>query len=180
MKNRKHKTVFLDRDGTLNRDVDYLSRVDDLEVFPFTGEALEILKNSGFKLVVVTNQSGIGRGFYNAKTLGDIHDELQSRVAGMIDAFYFCPHLPDAGCECRKPKLKMIKDADGDLGVDFATSWMIGDKLLDMELGIAANVRTALVRTGYGSSHEAILTRRPEIIAENILDAAMRIVELSS
>ena len=180
MGSEKHKTIFLDRDGTLNVDVDYLSRIEDLEVFQFTREALEILKSAGFKLVVVTNQSGIARGLYDAKVLGEIHDELQARVSGSIDAFYFCPHLPNAGCECRKPQLKMIKDADRDICVDFDNSWMIGDKVLDMELGVAANVRTALVRTGYGSSHEARLTMKPEIIAENILDAAKRILELTS
>jgi D-glycero-D-manno-heptose 1,7-bisphosphate phosphatase len=180
MNNKKHKTIFLDRDGTLNVDVDYLSRVDDLEVFPFAGEALEILKTAGHKLVVVTNQSGIGRGYYDEATLALIHDELQRQVGHTIDGFYFCPHVPDAGCECRKPKLKMIADAGRDLDVDFDSSWMIGDKDIDVELGFAANLKTVLVRTGYGRRHESRLVREPDIIAENLLEAAKRIVEFNS
>jgi D-glycero-D-manno-heptose 1,7-bisphosphate phosphatase len=176
MDSPKHKTIFLDRDGTLNVDVGYLSRVEDLELFPFTREALELLKAAGFKLAVVTNQSGIGRGFYDEETLDAIHAELQRQVGGIIDAFYFCPHLPDVGCECRKPKLKMIEDADRELGVDFPKSWMIGDKVLDIELGFAANVRTAMVGTGYGSWHEAKLVKKPTIAAENVLSAAELII----
>ena len=176
MSNNRHKTIFLDRDGTLNVDVDYLSRIEDLELFPFTREALEILKKAGYNLVVVTNQSGIGRGFYDAQTLRLIHDELQRKVGGVIDAFYFCPHLPNAGCECRKPKLKMINDAVRDLGVGFDRSWMIGDKDLDIELGIAANVKTALVRTGYGAWHEGALNGRPDMVVDNVLEAAKAIV----
>ena len=176
----KHKTIFLDRDGTLNVDVGYLARVEDLEIFPSTRRALELLKGKGYKLAVVTNQSGIGRRFYDERTLGLIHDELQTQVGGLIDGFYFCPHLPDDGCECRKPKLKMIFDADREIGVDLANSWMIGDKLIDMELGFAANLRTAMVRTGYGASDMRSIEREPDIIAENILDVAERILRLES
>jgi D-glycero-D-manno-heptose 1,7-bisphosphate phosphatase len=171
-----HKTIFLDRDGTLNEDVDFLSRVEDLRLFPFTQQALAILKTAGYQLVVVTNQSGIGRGFYDEEALRSIHDEMQRQLGNMIDNFYFCPHMPDAGCECRKPKLEMIRNAERDLGVDFANSWMIGDKNIDIEFGMAASMKTALVRTGYGRSHEQFLELAPEIVADDLLEVAKLIV----
>src|SRR5918993_4362214 len=90
----RQKAVFVDRDGTLIEEVNFLSRVEDLRVFPYTFEALRLLKDAGFVIVVVTNQSGIGRGIYDADAMKGIHSEMQTRLDGMIDAFYFCPHLP--------------------------------------------------------------------------------------
>ena len=177
MGDSKQRTVFLDRDGTLNEDVDYLSRVDDLQIFPFTQSALKLLKDAGFLLVVVTNQSGIGRGLYDESDLNSIHGEMQNRLDHIIDAFYHCPHLPNAGCSCRKPGLGMIEQANQAFDIDVENSWMIGDKALDIETGFAAGMMTALVRTGYGLYHETRLKQKPELIAENVLEAAERIVK---
>lgn len=171
------KAVFLDRDGTLIEEVDFLSRVEDLRVFPFTKQALELLRSNGFRLFVITNQSGIARGFYTEDAMHAIHREIQNEVGGLIDAFFFCPHLPDAGCECRKPKLGMIDSVRELFPVDRASSWVIGDKLLDVETARVAGMNAAMVRTGYGKAHEALLDFKPAVIADDLLQAAISIVD---
>ncbi len=175
----KRSAVFIDRDGTLIEEVNFLSRVDDLQVFPYTAEALRLLKENGFWIVVVTNQSGIGRGIYTEADMHSIHDAMQSQLDGAIDAFYFCPHLPDEGCECRKPGLGMLNFAQRDMPIDLEGSWMIGDKLIDVETGQAANIGSVLVLTGYGEKHRHELNVQPQVVAENILIAAEKIVDSS-
>ena len=169
--NTQRKAAFLDRDGTLIEEVNFLSRVEDLRVFPFTLEAVRRLKDAGYLIVVVTNQSGIGRGIYDEAAMNAIHDAMQEQLDGMIDAFYFCPHLPCDGCLCRKPKLGMIESAVKDLSIDLSESWMIGDKKIDVETGKNAGSRTAMVMTGYGRSHVEQLSSTPDVLAENLLDA---------
>lgn len=171
------KTVFLDRDGTLIEEVNFLHRVEDLRFFDYTDEAVRILKEAGFLVIVVTNQSGIGRSIYTERQMSSIHDAIQEGLTYPLDAFYFCPHLPDAGCACRKPGLGMIEQAATDFTIDLKRSWMVGDKRLDVELGLHAGFRTVMVRTGYGSAHEENLVGRPELIAENLLEAVRHIVE---
>jgi D-glycero-D-manno-heptose 1,7-bisphosphate phosphatase len=119
----------------------------------------------------VTNQSGIGRGIYDEAAMNAIHDEMQLQLEGMIDAFYFCPHLPCDGCSCRKPSLGMLESAVKDFAIDLSNSWMIGDKKIDVETGVKAGSRTALVMTGYGRSHAKQLDTTPDVLAENLLDA---------
>ncbi len=165
------KAAFLDRDGTLIEEVNFLSNVDDLRVFPFTFEALKLLKDAGFLIVVVTNQSGIGRGIYDEAAMNAIHEEMQAQLDGMIDAFYFCPHLPCDGCSCRKPNLGMLEAAVRDFSIDLANSWMIGDKKIDVEAGKKAGSKTAMVMTGYGRGHADQLDSKPDVLAENLLDA---------
>lgn len=180
MANRK--AVFLDRDGTLIEEVDFLSTVEETRLFPFTTEALLLLSEAGFDLVVVTNQSGIGRGFFDAKAVNAIHEKIRLalKAAGIeIASFHFCPHLPGAGCECRKPNAGMIRQALEVNDYDLALSWTIGDKALDIGLGRTAGTRTALVRTGYGHSTEISLELEPDIIADDLLDAARKIVNIS-
>ncbi len=171
------KTVFLDRDGTLIEEVNFLHRVEDLKFFDYTDDAVRILKEAGFLVIVVTNQSGIGRAIYTENQMSGIHDAIQRTLTHPLDAFYFCPHLPDAGCACRKPGLGMIEQAATDFPIDLKRSWMVGDKRLDIELGLNAGFRTVMVRTGYGSTHEENLERRPELIAQTLLDAVRHIVE---
>ena len=170
------KAAFLDRDGTLIEEVNFLARVEDLRLFPFTIEAVELLKRNGFLIVVITNQSGIGRGIFGENDMQAIHDEIQARLGGLIDAFYFCPHLPDDACACRKPNTQMIERARADFSIDLENSWMIGDKKLDIETGFNARTKTALVLTGYGRRTIENLTEKPDLIAENLLEAAGRIV----
>jgi len=168
--------AFIDRDGTLIEEVDFLSRVEDLRVFPFTAEALRMLKDSGFRIVVVTNQSGIGRKLYDEAAMHSIHDEMQRQLGGLIDAFFFCPHVPGAGCECRKPNLGMIRAAAAEHDLDLSGSWMIGDKELDVATGRNAGMRSAMVLTGYGKEHSAKLDFTPEVIADDLLAAVRSIV----
>ncbi len=163
--------VFIDRDGTLIEEVNFLSRVEDLELFHFTPKAIELLKARGFLIIVVTNQSGIGRNVYDEAAMHAIHEQMQHKLGNLIDAFYFCPHLPCDGCECRKPGLGMLEAAQRDFDIDMERSWMIGDKKIDVETGFKAKIRTALVRTGYGSRHVNELERSPDIVAINLLNA---------
>ena len=175
--NNKRPAAFIDRDGTLIEEVNFLSKVDDLRVFPYTAEALRLLKERGFHIVVVTNQSGIGREIYTEADMHSIHDAMQEEVGGAIDAFYFCPHLPAAGCECRKPGLGMIRYAQRNLNIDLNASWMIGDKRIDVETGKNAGIGSALVLTGYGSQHISEINDRPDVVGEDLLDAVLQIIK---
>ncbi|MFN6964939.1 MAG: D-glycero-alpha-D-manno-heptose-1,7-bisphosphate 7-phosphatase [Pyrinomonadaceae bacterium] len=168
--------AFIDRDGTLIEEVNFLSRVEDLKLFDFTADALRRLKDAGFLIVVVTNQSGIGRGIYEEAAMHSIHREMQRRLDHAIDAFYFCPHLPDAGCRCRKPRLGMIEDAVASFNIDLGSSWMIGDKRLDVETGHNAGIRTAMVKTGYGRDELERLDKMPDVAAAHLLDAVAEIL----
>ena len=165
------KAAFIDRDGTLIEEVNFLSKVEDLRVFPYTFEALKRLKDAGFLVIVVTNQSGIGRGIYDEDDMHAIHDAMQLQLDNMIDAFYFCPHLPCDGCSCRKPDLGMIESARADFPIDLPASWMIGDKKIDVETGRNAGMRSAMVMTGYGQAHSQLLETKPDVLAETLLDA---------
>lgn len=173
---RPAPAAFIDRDGTLIEEVNFLSSVGDLRIFSFTAEALRLLKAEGFRIIVVTNQSGIGRDLYDEWAMHEIHDEMQRQLDGMIDAFYFCPHLPGAGCECRKPNLGMIRAAEAEHGLDLDRSWMIGDKDLDVLTGRNAGMRAAMVLTGYGRGHSAKLEFTPDIVADDLLAAVRMIV----
>ncbi len=177
---KKRPAIFLDRDGTLIEEVNYLSRVEDLRVFPFTAKALGTLKESGFLTVVVTNQSGIGRGIYDEQAMHAIHRAIQAEVNNTIDAVYFCPHLPCDGCNCRKPLTGMIDTAVADLDIDIERSWMIGDKRVDVEVGRRVGARTAMVLTGYGRQHRSDLEFEPDLIADDLSMVASEIVALTS
>lgn len=170
--------AFIDRDGTLIEEVNFLSRVEELSLFPFTAKAVGLLKKNGFRVIVVTNQSGIGREIYDEAAMHAIHEAIQREVGNSIDAFYHCPHLPGEGCICRKPGLGMIESARRDFSIEMDRSWMIGDKKLDAETGFNAGIRTAMVRTGYGKAHEGELDRRPDIVADDLLGAVEEILKL--
>ena len=171
------KAAFIDRDGTLIEEVNFLSRVEDLRVFDFTSEAVGMLKAAGYLILVVTNQSGIGRNIYDEAAMNSIHEAMQEQLAGSFDGFYFCPHLPCDGCDCRKPGLGMINAARKDFEIDMENSWMIGDKHLDVETGVNANVKTAMVMTGYGKRHIHDLENEPDIVAKNLLEAVKQILD---
>ena len=173
----KRKAVFVDRDGTLIEEVNFLSRVEDLKLFSYTDEAIRILKDRGYLVIVVTNQSGIRRGIYTEADMHAVHKEIQRRLSGKIDGFYFCPHLPDEGCRCRKPSLGMIEDAYADFEIDLENSWFVGDKDLDVETGLNAGIKTAMVLTGYGADHSINLKRQPDIMVSDLLEAARTITQ---
>ena len=167
----KQKAVFIDRDGTLIEEVNFLHRVEDLRYFSFTDESVRLLKENGFLVVLVTNQSGIGRGIYTVEDMNSVHEQIQTDLTAKLDAIYFCPHLPDGDCECRKPRLGMIRAALADLPIDLEDSWMIGDKNLDVELGLNAGIKPIMVMTGYGEKHFPELERPPFAVADNLLEA---------
>ncbi|HVF29706.1 MAG TPA: HAD family hydrolase [Pyrinomonadaceae bacterium] len=172
----RRRAAFIDRDGTLIEEVNFLSRVEDLRIFPYTADALTLLKDAGFLLIVVTNQSGIGRRIYDEAAMHAIHDAMQAQLGDVIDGFYFCPHLPCDGCSCRKPGLGMIESASADFPIELSGSWMIGDKKIDVETGRNAGISSAMVMTGYGRTHFKMLDDEPEVTAEDLLEAVRAIV----
>ena len=184
--------VFLDRDGTLIEERGYLDRLDMLSVFPWTADALRLLKRAGFALVVVTNQAAIGRGIIDEAFLSEVHRELDVRLArgdAAIDRYYYCPHLVDAAiesyrqlCRCRKPGPAMIEQACREMDLDPARSVMVGDRWLDVACGRAAGTRALLVRTGHGG-HEADappVGLQADAILDNLMEAAGWILRNSS
>ncbi len=171
----KKKAIFLDRDGTLIEEVNFLSRLEDLRFFSYTDEAIQLLKESGFLIIVVTNQSGIGREIFAESAMHAIHERIQFELTEKLDAFYFCPHLPTDNCACRKPNIGMIETACAGFSIDLENSWIIGDKAIDVETGFKAGIKTALVLTGYGQKTVEILEKKPDLIAENLLEAVKSI-----
>ena len=177
------RAIFLDRDGTLNVDVGYLHRLEDLELFPFTADALRLLKRAGYTLIVVTNQSGIAHGLIDPGFVQICHDEMRRRLqagGADLDALYYCQHHPRGSvkelsieCRCRKPLPGMVEDAVRDLGVDPEQSWVIGDKWLDVDLGHAVGAKSILVRTGWGSEQEERrpASQRVDAICDNLIHA---------
>jgi D-glycero-D-manno-heptose 1,7-bisphosphate phosphatase len=141
--------VFIDRDGTIIHDADYCSDPQQVKLFPRIAEALKRLKSQGFKLIIITNQSGIGRGFFSLEQYRAVEAEILRQLGNdLVDATYFCPHNPDDGCNCRKPESGMILQAAREHRVDLRRSFLIGDKESDAECGQNAGVRTIRVRTG--------------------------------
>ena len=157
--------AFLDRDGTLNREVDYLCRPEDLQLLPGAAEAVVRLREAGFAVVVVTNQSAVARGFITEADLEEIHGEMRrqlNRAGAEVDGIYYCPHHPDQGnapyrtvCDCRKPKPGLLLRAASELDLDLGRSTMVGDKIADLQAGWNAGCRAVLVLTGYGEKMRA-------------------------
>lgn len=143
--------LFIDRDGTLMKDVDYCGEPRDVEVLKGAPEALRRLKEHGYKLIVITNQSGIGRGYFDELAYRSVEEEVARQVGpGVIDGTYFCPHESREQCACRKPEPGMVLQAAKEHGVDLARSFFIGDKDSDLQCGRRAGTKTILVHTGYG------------------------------
>lgn len=160
------RAVFLDRDGTVNEEVHFLSQPDQIELLPTVANTISKLNQCGIAIVVVTNQSGVARGYIPEKQLDVIHTRLSQLLAeqnALIDGVYYCPHHPTEGigqyhvdCDCRKPMPGMLLRAARELNLDLSRSLMIGDRISDLEAGANAGCETALVRTGYG--HVASVT----------------------
>ena len=164
--------VFLDRDGTINREVHYLSKPEQLELLPGAGEAIRRLNDLGLPVILVTNQSGVARGYLSEETLRCIHELLGKMLAGHgahLDAIYYCPDLPDSGSSCRKPEIGMLEQAAREHGVDLRRSYVVGDMAKDIEMGRRVGARTVLVLTGYGQ--EAREKVRPDHVAGDLAEA---------
>ena len=170
--------VFLDRDGTLMEDVDYCGNPKDVRVFSPVPEALRKLKQRGYKLFIITNQSGIGRGHFTEKEYGAVEREVARQIGdGLIDATYLCPHRPEEGCKCRKGSPEMVFRATRDHDVDLSRSYFIGDKESDMDCGRNAGLKTILVQTGYGKETNEKLA---DFVALDLAEAARIIVDLNN
>ncbi|MFY9345594.1 MAG: HAD-IIIA family hydrolase [Planctomycetota bacterium] len=148
------RTVFLDRDGTLNREVGFVTRAADLVVLPGVVQALQRLRAAGYRLVVVTNQSGIARGLYSESDLAAVHERLHRELQGLPDAYLHCPHHPEGGhgfggeCACRKPGAGLLHQARELLGIDFAGGALVGDSARDLLMAKGLPLRTVLVHSG--------------------------------
>ncbi len=147
----KRPAVFLDRDGTIIDELGYLGDPDKVVLYPGVHDALMLLKEAGYLLLIVTNQSGIARGYFSLEDAVAVNLKLLQILSDLgvaLDGFYFCPHLPDDGCPCRKPAPGMVQMAEADFNVDLPNSWIIGDTDKDVLLGPEAGVRSLLVKTG--------------------------------
>lgn len=158
------RAIFLDRDGVINHNrPDHIKSWAEFIFLPRTFEALRRLAASDFLAVVVTNQSGVNRGSLSEETLREIHSQMMveiQRQDGRIDAVYFCPHKPEESCDCRKPRTKMFRDAERELGIDLAGSYMIGDAMADVEAALAIGATPLLVLTGRGEDQHELLIEK--------------------
>ncbi|MHB8138194.1 MAG: D-glycero-beta-D-manno-heptose 1,7-bisphosphate 7-phosphatase [Smithellaceae bacterium] len=185
---QKNPAIFLDRDGTINEEVGYIESLDKLVIIPAAFEAIRLINLSGFKAVVVTNQSGIAKALFSEDFVRKTHEKLQAALkqkGAVIDAFYYCPHHPTEGdlpyrqvCDCRKPAPGLFLQAARDMSIDLAGSFMIGDRYRDVEAAHRAGVKGVLVKTGYGADvlenigpDQETPEGKPDFIGENILQA---------
>lgn len=187
----RERVIFLDRDGTINEEVNYLHRPEDLTILDGVPEAVRLLNDHGYRVVVVTNQAGVARGYYTEADVEKLHtclnQVLREQGGGEINQFYYCPHHPEHGigaykkqCHCRKPATGMFEMAEQAGPVDKAHSWMIGDKLTDIQAGQNYGIKTVLVGTGYGTGvHQEQVKKGDQpydIFAQTLVDAARIIV----
>jgi len=178
-----HRAVFTDRDGTLNPDFHYLSEPDRYEFLPGVVRGIQLLHDHGFRVICVTNQSGVGRGFFSADRLEAIHRRINERLAREgtgIDAFYYCPHRPEEGCACRKPGTELFVRAAEEHRLDLRSSAIIGDRALDVQVGERLGMLSALVpERGLERMTEEELRRvgsYPDLRAGSFLGAVLQIL----
>ncbi|MBI1941439.1 MAG: HAD family hydrolase [Acidobacteria bacterium] len=182
--------VFLDRDGTISEEVGYINHLDRLRIYPWTADAIRRLNQAGLPVIAITNQSGVGRGYFTETLVRQAHRKIASQLAAAgarVDAFYYCPHHPSApveayrvDCRCRKPAPGMVEKAARRFHIDLKDSYVVGDSYRDMQLGFNIGARTALVMTGYGRGeyeyHRHKWPRMPDLIAENLLEVVKQIL----
>ena len=172
---RLSPAVFLDRDGTIMRDVGYCSDPEQVEIFGGVPEALVRLKQNGYKLIIISNQSGIGRGYFSEEQFCFVQDAIARKLApAVIDAVYYCPDKPGGRSTRRKPSPEMVFEAQRDHGIDLSRSFFVGDKAIDIQCGRNAGVRTILVQTGHGLQQE---NTGAELVARDFTEATDIILE---
>jgi D-glycero-D-manno-heptose 1,7-bisphosphate phosphatase len=176
--------VFLDRDGTLIEEIGYLDRPERVDLYPWSIDAIRAFNRAGLRVVMVTNQSGVARGFFTEAVVDQVHQHIAALLeagGAHIDAYYYCPHHPDGkvaryarACDCRKPSRGLVDRAERELGIDPRRSFAVGDRWLDIALARTVGARGILVRTGYGAGEEA----RPQegltadAVVNNLVEAA--------
>jgi D-glycero-D-manno-heptose 1,7-bisphosphate phosphatase len=170
--------VFIDRDGTIAEEVGYLNHVSRFKLLPRVAAAIRRLNEAGLPVIVVSNQSGVGRGYFPEALVHTIHELMTQQLAAAgahVDAIYFCPHTSADGCECRKPLTGMLKRAAREHAIDLKTSFVVGDRYTDVELAHRAGAHSILVRTGYGEGeflwNSAKWPHQPEFVAADLADA---------
>jgi D-glycero-D-manno-heptose 1,7-bisphosphate phosphatase len=184
------RAVFIDRDGTISEEVGYINHVSRFRLFPYAAAAIKHLNDCGWLAIVITNQAGVARGYFSEDIIQNVHaamtKELESGGA-KLDGIYYCAHHPSVGdppyrldCDCRKPKPGLISRAAKDFDIDLEKSWMVGDRYSDVELARNAGLRSVFVLSGYGRGeweHQRTnWTQQPDLVAENLLEAAREIV----
>ena len=177
--------VFLDRDGTINEQMGYINHISRFVLLPGVGRAIRRLNEQNIPVVVVTNQSGLARGYFPVSLLAEVHQQMEEQLAAEgahIDGLYICPHHPEAkeekyrkACDCRKPKIGLLKKAAADLQLDLKQSFMVGDRWSDLKCGAAAGATSILVLTGYGRGDQQYIGPQQEIqpamVAEDLEQA---------
>lgn len=175
---QRYPAVFLDRDGTINEEVGYLNHLSRLRLIRGVGKALRTLQERGVRLFVVTNQSGPARGYFPKELVERTNEEIRRRLRRqgvVIEDFFVCLHHPDEGCSCRKPRTGLLEEAFARYPIDRERAYVVGDRLIDVELARNAGLKGILVLTGYGRGElEYVLpkkTIRPDYVAEDLSDA---------
>lgn len=182
--------IFLDRDGTLSHEVGYVNHISRFHLLPYAVAAVRAINRSGRLAVLATNQAGVARGYFPEALVHEVHASLAREMqagGARLDAIYACLHHPSVGqppyrqdCDCRKPKPGLLRRAERELGADLSRSWVIGDRVSDIELAWAAGARAALVKTGYGRGELEYMApgwkRQPEIVADHVFDAVQQIL----
>lgn len=172
----RQRWVVLDRDGTIIQERHYLSDPAQIELIPGASEGLRQIQDMGLGLVLITNQSGVGRGYFDLERLELIHHNLVRLLDAedvCLDRIYFCPHMPESNCRCRKPETGLLEQAARDLRFDPRYSFVIGDKGSDIGMGQRVSAATVLVRTGYGAEVERNGSANPDYIVDGLEDAAL-------
>ncbi|MFC1992233.1 D-glycero-beta-D-manno-heptose 1,7-bisphosphate 7-phosphatase [Chloroflexota bacterium] len=175
-----NKAVLIDRDDTINRDVPYCSHPEDFDLLPGVAEGIRLLNEHGFKVVVITNQSGIARGYFTHEMLVEIHNKMCSELArygAHIDAIYYCPHHPESHCSCRKPKLAMPLRAAQELSLDLSHSYVIGDSSMDIQMGKGVSSKTILVSESIEVERGKERNQKPDFVAHTVHDASRWILD---
>lgn len=187
---KKKPAVFIDRDGTVNEQMGYINHKSRFVLLPGVAEAIRLLNLNGYLSIVVSNQSGVARGYFPVDLVYDIHEKMESRLknaGAVLDRIYFCPHYPggsvpeyDMRCECRKPGTGLIKKAGEDFPIDLSASYMIGDRCSDIKMAHRAGIKGILVKTGYGRGDlEYVFPRlsyKPYHVAKDLLEAVQWIL----
>ena len=171
-----NKAIFLDRDGVVIQDTGYVHKIEDFKLIPNAIEGLRLLKD--YKLFIVTNQSGIGRGYFKLEDFFDYNNRVLKELKKhniKIEKTYFCSHKPEDNCECRKPKTKFLREAERKYGINLKKSFVIGDRKSDFEMGKNAGCKTIHVLTGYGVNAKNEV--KPDYFASDLLDAAKWILK---